>query len=219
MRWHRALREWFTRLAHRTSPSTFETVWRSQASLQGPGQIEIGPHTYWSPTVRFVTWGTGAEIAVGSYCSIAHGVQILAGADHGVSRLSTYAFGLLDEPAAPDREPLRSERVEIGNDVWIGTSAILVGPLRVGDGAVIGAGAVVVSEVPAYALVGGVPARVIRMRLPSAAVVLLERLRWWDWPVDTVREAEPLLRGADWRGLERFAMQKGLLDSEAGREE
>jgi len=73
----------------------------------------------------------------------------------------------------------------------------------------------VVSDVPAYAIVGGVPARVLRMRVTDSAVEALERLRRWDWPVDAVAAAEPLLRVGDWAELERFASDRGLVPPEA----
>jgi virginiamycin A acetyltransferase len=108
-------------------------------------------------------------------------VQVLAGGDHGVSRLSTYAFSLLDNPPRPEREPRPAQSVKVGNDVWIGSNAIPRGPLTIGDGAIVGAGAVVVADVPPYAVVGGVPARVIRTRLPEEAVAFMEEARWWEW--------------------------------------
>jgi len=190
-------------------------VWRSRVSFEGPGQIDVGPYTYWNPTARFATWGPHSSIAVGAYCSIAHNVQILAGGDHGVSRLSTYAFSLLDEPPAPEREPLRAEKVVVGNDVWIGTGAIIVGPVTIGDGTIVGAGAVVASDVPAYALVGGVPARLIRMRLPEAAISTMQQLAWWNWPVESVRGAESLLRGEDVDALADYAIGRGLFEPES----
>ena len=76
----------------------------------------------------------------------------------------------------------RGDRVIVGNDVWIGHVAILLPGVTVGDGAVIGAGAVVSRDVAPYTIVGGVPARPIRKRFDDAVAESLRRIAWWDWP-------------------------------------
>ena len=70
--------------------------------------------------------------------------------------------------------------VDIGNDVWIGQNALLIGGVRIGDGAIVAAGAVVTRDVPPYAVVGGVPARVIKLRFSEAKIQALLSVRWWD---------------------------------------
>lgn len=82
---------------------------------------------------------------------------------------------------------LRDEReVVIGNDVWIGANVILLPGVKIGDGAVIAAGAVVTKDVEAYAVVGGVPAKVIKYRFTKAEIETLERIKWWEWPVEEI---------------------------------
>lgn len=114
------------------------------------GKVEIG---------RMVNLGAGSfiygygDITVGDYCLIANGVEIIGG-DHTADDLSR-----------PMRFQGRSEKgIAIGADVWIGTRAVILGGVSVGEGAVIGAGAVVTSDIPARAVAVGVPARVIRFR-------------------------------------------------------
>lgn len=77
--------------------------------------------------------------------------------------------------------------VEIGNDVWIGDSAIILEGIKISDGAVIAAGAVVTRDVPPYAIVGGVPARIIRFRFDKDTITKLLDLKWWNKPVEWIR--------------------------------
>lgn len=80
------------------------------------------------------------------------------------------------------------ERVVIGHDVWIGARAMIMGGVRIGNGAIIGAGAVVTRDVPAYAVVGGVPAKLIRYRFDDAQITALQALAWWDRDIAWIRE-------------------------------
>ena len=88
-----------------------------------------------------------------------------------------------DDSAIRDNRP-----VEIGNDVWIGASVIILPGVNVGDGAILAAGAVVTKHVPPYAIVGGVPARIIRYRFSEEQIKLLLRIRWWDWTEDQIEK-------------------------------
>jgi serine acetyltransferase len=86
--------------------------------------------------------------------------------------------------------------VRLGNDVWIGHGAVVLPGVSIGDGAAVGAGAVVSKDVPPFAVAIGVPARVARFRFAPPIVAALQRIAWWNWP--HVRLAEAL---ADFRTL------------------
>ena len=87
--------------------------------------------------------------------------------------------------------PNPSPPLEIGNDVWIGNRAIILGKVRsIGNGAVIGAGAIVTKDVPAYAVVGGNPARILKYRFDEATICKLEDLRWWELPLSQIKHLE-----------------------------
>lgn len=124
---------------------------------------------------------------IGKFCSIAAMVRINPGnhpmwrasQSHFTYRASAYFEGAEDEAEFFDWR--REHPVTIGQDVWIGHGAIILPGRTVGDGAVIAAGAVVTKDVPAYSIVAGVPARIMRPRFETAISARLQKLKWWDW--------------------------------------
>jgi phosphonate metabolism protein (transferase hexapeptide repeat family) len=111
---------------------------------------------------------------------------------HFTYRASAYFQGESDE--AEFFEWRRSHRVHIGHDVWIGHGAIVLPGRSVGTGAVVAAGAIVTKDVPAYTIVAGNPARIIKRRFPEAVTNRLAQLAWWDWDHETLRRALPDFR-------------------------
>ncbi len=85
----------------------------------------------------------------------------------------------------------------VGNDVWIGQNATILPGVHIGDGAIIGASAVVGSDVPAYTIVVGNPAKPVRKRFDDESILLLQRFKWWDKPIDEIQELIPLLNDSD----------------------
>lgn len=123
---------------------------------------------------------------VDKYCSIAGGVSIGLG-EHTLEKISTSPIFTEKRNAAgeswTDQECVYPyKRVSIGNDVWIGSRVIIKGGVNVGDGAVIAAGAVVTKDVPPYAIVGGVPAKLIRFRFSRDIIEKLLEIKWWNMP-------------------------------------
>ena len=78
--------------------------------------------------------------------------------------------------------------IVIGNDVWIGYEAVILAGVTIGDGAVIGARAVVTKDIPPYTIVGGVPAKPIRKRFTQETIDLLLKIKWWNWPEERIRQ-------------------------------
>ena len=95
----------------------------------------------------------------------------------------------------------------VGNDVWIGARVFVKDGVRVGNGALIAAGAVVIRDVPDYALVGGVPAKVIRYRFSEDVIRELLEIKWWEWSEDRLREAQPLMAQPDVNSFLAWARQ------------
>ena len=94
--------------------------------------------------------------------------------------------------------------ITLGNDVWIGYEAVILAGVTIGDGAIIGARAVVTRDVPPYAIVGGVPARLIRRRFDEATIESLLALQWWDWEPERIRRALPVLQAGDIAALSKL---------------
>jgi virginiamycin A acetyltransferase len=129
------------------------------------------------------------NIKMGKYCQVGAYVAIHT-TNHPMNHLTTYINkNLFDGELAN----LKKEgTIEIGHDVWIGHNAILVGSFRVGNGAIIAAGAVVTSDVPAYSIVGGIPAKVIRYRFSQNIIAEIEALAWWNKSEEELKLIKPL---------------------------
>jgi virginiamycin A acetyltransferase len=133
----------------------------------------------------------GDRLVIGKFCAIARGVKfIMNGANHKMTGVSTYPFQIFGDGwekvmPKPDELPFKGDTV-IGNDVWIGYEALIMPGVRIGSGAIIAARAVVVSDVPAYAIVGGNPATQIRLRFKPEIIAKLLAIAWWDWPAEKI---------------------------------
>jgi len=183
-----------------------------------PANVEIGEFTYYDDpagpdaflhNVLYHFDFRGDRLRIGRYCAIATGVQfVMNGGNHRTAGISTFPFpifeawrgqwdGEFDFPSSGD--------TTIGNDVWIGRDALVMPGVTVGDGTIVATRSVVTRDVPPFAIVGGNPATVIRMRFDDATVERLVRIAWWDWPAERVTEAIPLISQADVDALETFA--------------
>ena len=137
------------------------------------------------------------RLVIGKFCSIACGVKFLFNsANHTLKSLSTYTFPLFYEEWGLEKSDVASAwdnkgDIVIGNDVWIGYEAVIMAGVHIGNGAIIAARAVVTKDVPAYTIVGGVPARPIRKRFDEDTIHKLEALQWWNWPTEKIRQYLP----------------------------
>jgi acetyltransferase-like isoleucine patch superfamily enzyme len=157
----------------------------------------VGDYSYGEPTVLEPST---AKLRVGRFTSIGQSVVVVLG-NHRTDTVTTYPFKSLRRfwhtaATAPDDHTSKGD-VEIGSDVWIGQGVTILSGVRVGDGAVLAAQSVVTKDVPPYAIVAGNPARVVRYRFDEATVEKLLAIRWWDWPVNKIDEAIPLLTSPD----------------------
>lgn len=139
------------------------------------------------------------RLIIGKFCSIACGVKFLFNcANHTLKSLSTYTFPLFCEEWELEKSNVASAwdnkgDIVIGNDVWIGSEAVILAGVKIGDGAIIGTRAVVTKDVPPYSIVGGIPAKVIRKRYSPDIIEQLLSLRWWDWTKDRIKRNLPFI--------------------------
>lgn len=140
------------------------------------------------------------RLMIGKFCSIACGAKFLFNsANHSLSSLSTYPFPIFYEEWRLDRKNVAEAwdnkgDIVIGNDVWIGYEAVILAGVTVGDGAVIGARAMVTKDVPPYTIVGGVPAKPIRKRFSEETISEMLALKWWDWPKERIARNIPAIQ-------------------------
>lgn len=127
------------------------------------------------------------KLIIGKFCSIACGAKFLFNsANHKTSSLSTYPFPLFfQEWGLEKRDVIKAwdnkGDIIIGNDVWIGYEAVILAGVTIGNGAIIGSRAVVTKDVPAYTVVGGIPAKEIKKRFDNKIISALLNIQWWNW--------------------------------------
>jgi acetyltransferase-like isoleucine patch superfamily enzyme len=158
------------------------------------GFLEIGAHTYGSPEIIQYK-GSERKVNIGRFCSIAPGVVIIPGGIHPSGWVSTFPFrAMFDlEGGNEDGIPAAKDEIFIGSDVWIGTDAMILSGVRIGDGAIVAARSVVTRDIPPYAIAAGVPAKTVKFRFENHIIEKLEQIRWWEWDEGKIIDAIPLL--------------------------
>lgn len=145
----------------------------------------------------------GDKLKIGKFCSIACGAKfIFTSANHSLKSLSTYPFPIFFEEWELDGKNIcdawdNKGDIVIGSDVWIGYEAVILSGVTIGDGAVVGARAVVTKDVPPYTVVGGVPARPIKKRFDEQTIDRLLKLRWWDFDKEKIKECIPFIQSGN----------------------
>lgn len=161
---------------------------------------DIGEYTYGNP--KIMSWNREATVKIGRYCSIADDVTIMTGGEHRIDWVTTYPFNYFFKEAFKFKgHPKTKGDVIIGNDVWICQGVLILSGVKIGDGAVIGAKSVVTKDVEPYSIVGGNPARHIRFRFEEETRNDLLKIAWWNWPMQKILDALPLLLSDDIRGF------------------
>ena len=169
-----------------------------------PANCRIGTPHNGEPDI--IIHDKNTKLSIGKYCSFAEGTTFLVGGEHSIDCVTTFNFVY---------SPRSKGDIVIGNDVWFGSKSLVLSGVKIGDGAVVAAGAVVTNEVPPYAIGGGVPARVIRYRFSPEKIRFLLELKWWDWSEDKVKAKLGWLKSS----LEPFVVRNNVRLSRKETEE
>jgi len=145
------------------------------------------------------------KLVIGKFCAIAAETKFIMTGDHKLDAISTFPFPIFqhgwESVYAIQDLPVKGDLI-VGNDVWFSYNCFIKGGVTIGDGAIIAAGAVVVKDVPPYAIVGGNPARILKMRFDEATIKRLLAISWWDWPIDKINRHLKLICHLDIDRLE-----------------
>ncbi len=184
------------------------TVWL--ANVIDHPNIEVGEFTYYNdfePVDDYAARiapnlhpGAPEKLTIGRFCQFAHGTRLItSSADHPKRWFTTYPFAVFNHKVMDLFAPEFSKGRDtvIGHDVWIGTDAMILPGVTLGNGVIVGARAVVSRDVPSWSVVAGNPGRVVRRRFPDEVCALLDRLAWWDLPLDEIRAILPVLASND----------------------
>ena len=190
-------------------------------TVQNPNII-VGDYTYYDDpedsesferNVLYHYPFIGDKLIIGKFCAIARGAKfIMNGANHKLSGISTYPFHIFGngwEKVMPsmDELPYKGDTI-VGNDVWIGYDALIMPGVKIGNGAIVSAGAVVAGDVPAYTVVGGNPAKPIKQRFSPEVIGILESIAWWDWPVEKITRHLAVIVSGDIEALDSSRWSK-----------
>jgi virginiamycin A acetyltransferase len=148
----------------------------------------------------------GDQLYIGKFCSIAMGTRFfMGGAMHECQGATTYPFGIFDEEWARISGTQFPFNVKgdtvIGNDVWFGFESVVMPGVKIGNGAVIGTRAVVTKDVEPYAIVVGSPAKIVKKRFSDESIEKMEKISWWDWPIELITENLHHIRHGDYDRL------------------
>lgn len=136
---------------------------------------------------NFTSW----HCEIGAFCSVSWNVSI-GGANHDYTKVTTHSFlygrDYSDINGGNEGYDRFTDKCVIGNDVWIGCNAVIARGVSVGDGAVIGSGAIVTKDVEPYTVVAGVPAKPIKKRFSEDVTEILCQSRWWEFPKEIIKD-------------------------------
>ena len=170
--------------------------------------VEVGVFSYSYPDfanhiLHHYKW-LGDKLKIGKFTQIGKQVRFfMNGCNHKYNCISTFPFQIfkgfqVDGDMRPSSFDVIKGDTIIGNDVWIGDYTTIMPGVKIGDGAIIATNSHIVKDVPAYSVVGGNPAKVIRQRFDDEMIELLEKWQWWDLPVDEIdRIVVPILTNND----------------------
>jgi acetyltransferase-like isoleucine patch superfamily enzyme len=173
--------------------------WVDVDNLRMIPHVTIGRYTYGLSPNSIIRPTKQAPVTIGSFSSFAPGVVILAHADHPTKFTTTYPLKTLFcnlhsenfDFEWTNHDAITKGPVGIGHDVWVGQNALILSGVKIGNGAIIGAGAVVTKDIPSYAIAVGNPARVIKYRFSEEIIYALNELEWWNLSDENIKKLLP----------------------------
>ena len=171
--------------------------------------MKKGKYSYSDGTINIISDGShNTELIIGNFCSIAANVTVFLGNNHRTDWISTYPFGHI-HPNPFNKfdgkgHPSTKGNVIIGNDVYIGTSAVIMSGVTIGDGAVIGASSVVTKDVPPFTIYAGNPAIFKKKRFNDDDIQFLLDLKWWYMKDEIINDISPILCSGDIQKLKDY---------------
>ena len=162
--------------------------------------ILTGKHSYGIQNIKIRSWGEGAHLFIGGFCSIAGNQTVFLGGNHRTDWTSTFPFGHIFNEEFPagsingKDHPATKGHVLIENDVWIGAGCTIMSGVKIGSGSVVAAKSVVIKDVDPYTIVGGNPAKQIKQRFPLHIIKRLLEIKWWERDDIQINKIVPLLQ-------------------------
>ena len=189
--------------------------------LEGGNKIGRNVGLYNSSIGYGTFMGNGCEFSdtnIGKYCSISRNVKVIRGRHPASVFVSTHpaffstlnqgGFHFASKTVFEENVTLQSGySINIGNDVWLGYDARIMEGVTIGNGAIVGACSLVTKDVPPYAIVGGIPARIIRYRFDEQTIVMLEQIKWWNWSFSDLKKNADTFHNIS-RFISKFAINK-----------
>ncbi len=193
---------------HYKAISYIRNKWAHHLFLKSKKYVDSwGNKSYGEPHI--VCYDLVSKLSVGKYVSISDRVSILLGANHKKGLITTYPRSLINKGVS-QQQTNEPGSVIIGNDVWVGYGVTIIGPVSIGDGAIVGAGALVLSDVAPYSVVGGVPAKELKKRFNEDAIYDLQKVKWWDKTDEEIKNMEGDLYSSDPKVfIEKYLTREG----------
>ncbi|MCQ2081484.1 MAG: CatB-related O-acetyltransferase [Lachnospiraceae bacterium] len=178
--------------------------------------INIGKNSYAEDLNIYSTWPNNSDyvhsVIVGRYSSVAHKVQFAVDLNHDYKSVYQGCISIYSEQSDDMRRNAgqnyryirKKGEILVGNDVWIGANAVIMSGCYIGDGAVVASNAVVTKDVPSYAIVGGVPAKIIGYRFDQDVIDKMLKIAWWNWSNEKLLSCKKDMQGDINEFVERY---------------
>lgn len=170
-----------------------------------------GPENFEEYNVLYNYDFSKVKLVIGKFCAIAAETRFIMTGDHKLDAISTYPFPIFghgwESAFNIDDLPVKGDII-VGHDVWFGYDALVMNGVTIGNGAIIAARAVVVKDVPAYSIVAGNPAKVVKMRFDDKTIDRLQKIAWWNWDIQKINTHLKLICNLDVDRLEAVSRKQ-----------